>query len=106
MDRGLNTGIQTFDTDKSKFPLYQPIPKLESFPQVSGKIFAYHLQLTFFIQILLSLDTFITLLGEAEFINDMQIKLNELFGAFVLTTVANGTIASVDASKALVSTCL
>lgn len=34
----------------------------------------------------------------------MQIKLNELFGAFVLTTVANGAIASVDASKALVST--
>lgn len=42
-------------------------------------------------------------IGEAEFINDIQIRLNELFGAFVLTTVASATIENVDASEALVS---
>lgn len=36
VERGLNYGTQTYDTDKSKWPLYQPVPKLESFPQVSG----------------------------------------------------------------------
>lgn len=36
VERALNTGSQTYDVDKSKYPLYNPIPKLESFSQVSG----------------------------------------------------------------------
>ncbi|CAL8110869.1 unnamed protein product [Orchesella dallaii] len=75
VDRGLNIGTQTFDTDKSKWPLYQPIPKLESFPQVSG---------------------------EAEFINDIQSKFNELFGVFVLSNVAKATISKIDTSHAMI----
>ncbi|ODN02750.1 putative aldehyde oxidase 1 [Orchesella cincta] len=75
VERGLNIGTQTYDTDKSKWPLYQPIPKLESFPQVSG---------------------------EAEFINDIQAKFNELFGVFVISTVAKATISRIDTSQAMI----
>lgn len=39
--------------------------------------------------------------GEAEYINDIRAESGELFGVFVTTTVANGTIKHVDASKAL-----
>ncbi|ODN04993.1 Xanthine dehydrogenase [Orchesella cincta] len=75
VERGLNIGTQTYDTDKSKWPLYQPIPKLESFPQVSG---------------------------EAEFINDIQAKFNELFGVFVISNVAKATISRIDTSQAMI----
>ncbi|CAL8110877.1 unnamed protein product [Orchesella dallaii] len=74
VERGLNVGYQTYDTDRSKWPLYQPIPKIESYPQASG---------------------------EAEYINDIRAELDELFGVFVLTTVANADIKYVDASKAM-----
>lgn len=73
--RGSNKGIQVFDTDKRVWPLNQPVPKLESYPQASG---------------------------EAEFINDMRARHNEVFGVFVVSTVGNARIVSVDASKALV----
>lgn len=36
VERALNTASQTYDTDRSKWPLYQPVPKIESFPQTSG----------------------------------------------------------------------
>lgn len=75
LPRDLNTGLQTFDTDRSKWPLYQPIPKIESFPQTSG---------------------------EAEYVNDIRAELNELFVVFVVSTVANARLKSVDASEALV----
>ncbi|CAL8110870.1 unnamed protein product [Orchesella dallaii] len=74
--RGNNKGKQIFDTDKSKWPLNQPVPKLESFPQTSG---------------------------EAEYINDIRAELDELFGVFVVTTVANATIKFIDASQALMT---
>lgn len=41
--------------------------------------------------------------GEAEFVNDIPWRANELHGAFVSSTVGNATIASVDPSAALVS---
>lgn len=44
----------------------------------------------------------VNLSGEAEYINDIRAELDELFGVFVLTTVANGRIKNIDASQALV----
>lgn len=34
--RNLTRGQQTYDTDKTTWPINQPILKLESYPQVSG----------------------------------------------------------------------
>ncbi len=42
-------------------------------------------------------------LGEAEYVNDIPKMNGELAGAFVLTTVGNARLKSVDASEALVS---
>lgn len=41
--------------------------------------------------------------GEAEYINDIRAELDELFGVFIVSDVANATIKSIDASQALVS---
>lgn len=35
--RGNTKAKQVYETDPSKFPLYEPVPKLESLPQTSGK---------------------------------------------------------------------
>lgn len=75
VQRALNTGRQTFESDETRWPLYQPVPKLESHQQASG---------------------------EAEYVNDIRAELGELFGVFVVTTVANATLKSVDATEALV----
>ncbi|CAL8110876.1 unnamed protein product [Orchesella dallaii] len=74
IERTLTSGKQTFETDRLKWPLNQPIPKMDSLAQVSG---------------------------EAKYINDICSELAELHGAFVVTTVGNATIKSVDASEAL-----
>ena len=47
--------------------------------------------------------TFLNFLGEAEYVNDIQPQKGELFGAFVISTVASANLASIDASEALVS---
>jgi len=36
IERGLNYGKQTYEVDKSMWPLYKPMPKLEAKAQVSG----------------------------------------------------------------------
>ncbi|CAL7942348.1 unnamed protein product [Xylocopa violacea] len=74
LDRGLSSGKQDFDTDKNLWPLNQPLPKLESIHQTSG---------------------------EAQYVNDIPPFPNEVFCAFVLTTVANGKVDSIDTSEAL-----
>ncbi|XP_035713400.1 xanthine dehydrogenase/oxidase isoform X1 [Folsomia candida] len=75
IDRYLMQGKQDFDTsDTSEWPLYQPISKIEGKVQASG---------------------------EAEYVNDMESRFGELFGAFVVTSVANAKIQRVDASEAL-----
>lgn len=51
VDRGLNSGTQVFDTDKSKWPLYQPVPKVESYPQVSGSASFLRDRITFIISV-------------------------------------------------------
>lgn len=75
LERGLSSGKQDFDTDKNLWPLNQPLPKMEAIHQTSG---------------------------EAQYVNDVPALPNEVFCAFVLTTVPNGIIESIDASEALV----
>lgn len=75
LERGLSVGTQTFDTDKNIWPLNQPMPKTESVYQTSG---------------------------EAQFVNDIPPFPNEVFCAFVLTTIANGKVENINASEALV----
>ncbi|XP_034185073.2 uncharacterized protein LOC117606576 isoform X1 [Osmia lignaria lignaria] len=74
LQRGLSSGKQDFDTDKNLWPLNQPLPKMESIHQTSG---------------------------EAQYVNDVPSLPKEVFCAFVLTTVPNGNIESIDASEAL-----
>lgn len=39
--RPLSSGKQLFDTDKSEWPLTQPVPKLEALAQCSGKKYSH-----------------------------------------------------------------
>lgn len=41
--------------------------------------------------------------GEAQYTDDITTMANEVFGAFVLSTIAIGTIIKIDATEALVS---
>ncbi|XP_028039591.1 xanthine dehydrogenase/oxidase-like [Bombyx mandarina] len=72
--RPLSRGEQNYETNSALWPLNQPIPKLESLIQCAG---------------------------EAEYVDDIPSLPYEVFGAFVLSTVALGQIASIDASEAL-----
>lgn len=36
LERPISKGVQDYDTDKSLYPLTQPIPKLEALAQTSG----------------------------------------------------------------------
>lgn len=40
--------------------------------------------------------------GEAQYINDIREELDELHGVFVVTSVGNASIKSIDASQAKV----
>jgi len=72
--RGVSSGQQTFQTDPIEYPLSEPIHKLGGLLQTSG---------------------------EALYTNDIPSPQGTLYGAFVLSTVASGTIQSIDTSKAL-----
>ncbi|CAG2057499.1 unnamed protein product, partial [Timema podura] len=72
--RPLSSAKQTYDTDKSVWPLNQPVPKLEALAQCSG---------------------------EAAYINDHPAIPGELFGAFVVTTIGQGNISNMDSKEAL-----
>ncbi|XP_078042324.1 uncharacterized protein LOC144472818 isoform X2 [Augochlora pura] len=74
LERGLSSGKQEYDTDKNLWPLNQPLPKIEAAYQTSG---------------------------EAQYMNDLPPMHNEVFCAFVLATVPNGKVGSIDASEAL-----
>ncbi|XP_063538292.1 xanthine dehydrogenase/oxidase-like [Cydia strobilella] len=75
MKRMISEGNQIFDTDKSVWPLNQPVPKLEALVQCSG---------------------------EAVFANDLPRQQNEVFAAFVTADVVAGSvIESFDATTAL-----
>ncbi|CAL8096692.1 unnamed protein product [Orchesella dallaii] len=72
--RIITKGKQTYDANKADTNLYKSVPKYEGSIQASG---------------------------EAEYTADIPIQTNELFGAFVLSTVPNGNIKNIDASEAL-----
>ncbi|XP_011705500.1 PREDICTED: xanthine dehydrogenase/oxidase-like, partial [Wasmannia auropunctata] len=74
LKRGLSSGTQDFDADKTLWPVNKPMPKLDAIKQTSG---------------------------EAQYCNDLPPYPREVFCAFVLTKVGNGMIDSIDASKAL-----
>ncbi|XP_075976857.1 uncharacterized protein LOC142977055 [Anticarsia gemmatalis] len=72
--RGLSSAKQTYTTDPSLYPVNQPITKAEALYQCAG---------------------------EALYTDDIPAMKNEVYAAFVLSTVALGTIVKIDASKAL-----
>ncbi|CAH2267498.1 jg22586 [Pararge aegeria aegeria] len=72
--RPLSSGMQSFQTDPSLYPLNQPVQKLEAVIQSSG---------------------------EAQYVNDIPSMKNEVFGAFVLSTVYNGEVDEIDCKHAL-----
>lgn len=75
--RHASTGTQMYDTDKSVWPLNQPIPKLEGLLQCSG---------------------------EASFANDLSKEPDEVFAAFVTADERPGSIIEdFDTTEAFVS---
>lgn len=74
LERPLSSAKQDFETNKSLWPLSQPLPKLESIYQTSG---------------------------EARYVNDLPPFPHQVFCAFVLSELANATIEAVDAREAL-----
>lgn len=76
IQRGLSSGQQHYETDPSLYPVNKPIPKIEGESQCTG---------------------------EAEYVDDIPTLPNELYAAFVLSTVGNCEIDAVDPSEALVN---
>ena len=74
LERGLSSGKQDFDTDRNLWPVNKPMPKLESVFQTSG---------------------------EAEYINDIPIKSDEVFCVLTLAP-AIGTISKIEYEEAMV----
>jgi xanthine dehydrogenase/oxidase len=76
LERELSSGTQVFDTYKKNWPLTKNIPKIEADVQCTG---------------------------EAKYVNDIPSLPNEVYGAFATAKKVHGKIASIDASRALVS---
>lgn len=76
MKRPVSSGKEDYQTDSSLFPLNQPVDKLEANIQVGG---------------------------EARYANDIPPLPREVFGAFVLSTVHNGEVDTIDIEEVLVS---
>ncbi len=73
--RGVSSGLQTYETDQSLYPVNKPVEKYEARIQCTG---------------------------EAVYANDFPNLPNELFAAFVYSTVANCQLDTVDPTNALV----
>ena len=76
LERDLSSGTQVFDTYEKNWPLTKNIPKIEADVQCTG---------------------------EAKYVNDYPSLHNEVYGAFATAKKVHGKIASIDASRALVS---
>ena len=76
LERGLSSGQQSYETDEDLWPVSEPREKVEAKWQTSGEI---------------------------QYTGDIPHKQGELHGAFVLSSIANCDIVSVDPSEALVS---
>ncbi|XP_050550159.1 uncharacterized protein LOC118267487 [Spodoptera frugiperda] len=72
--RAVSRGKEDYQTDKSVFPLNQPINKMEGLIQASG---------------------------EATYTNDIPPIPRQVFGAFVLSTIHKGTVDTIDIEGAL-----
>lgn len=72
--RPLSCGIQTFSTNKSKWPLTRPINKYEGLLQCTG---------------------------EVKYSDDLPPQKDELWAAFVYATRVHFSVAAIDASEAL-----
>lgn len=75
-DRPVSKGEQKYDTDKSKWPLNEPVKKLEGLAQCSG---------------------------EAKYSNDLPTQPNEVYAAFAVSNVHDGEIDKIDSTEVLVS---
>ena len=74
LQRGISSGKDDYDVDKSLWPINQPVQKLEALYQTAG---------------------------EAEYVNDIPERENELHGVLALAK-AIGKIKQIDASEAMV----
>ncbi|XP_053676028.1 uncharacterized protein LOC128726255 [Anopheles nili] len=74
LPRPLSSGVQSFDTYPSNWPLTQALPKLEALHQTAG---------------------------EAIYVNDLPSRPGELHAAFVLATEARRSIVAIDSTAAL-----
>uniref|UniRef100_A0A4W3HNY8 Xanthine dehydrogenase-like n=1 Tax=Callorhinchus milii TaxID=7868 RepID=A0A4W3HNY8_CALMI len=74
LTRPVSTGKQVFKSKPEEYPLTKPMPKLSAYFQTSG---------------------------EACFIDDTLPLPNELFGALVLSTKGNATLAGINSTEAL-----
>ncbi|XP_059220297.1 uncharacterized protein LOC131995558 [Stomoxys calcitrans] len=74
LKRELSSGLQTFDTQPSNYPVTQPVQKLEALIQCAG---------------------------EAKYMNDLITSQNTVHCAFVGATKVGSMIESIDASQAL-----
>jgi xanthine dehydrogenase/oxidase len=75
LHRELSSGRQEYDTDRNLWPVNQPIPKVGAIYQTSG---------------------------EAEYINDLIIRDNEVFCALTIASIP-GMIEKIDFQEALVN---
>ncbi|KAG5332847.1 XDH oxidase, partial [Acromyrmex heyeri] len=73
LERGLSSAKQEYDTKKDIWPVGKPMPKLEALEQTSG---------------------------EVQYCNDVGPYIREVFCAFVVTEIGNGTIVNIDTSNA------
>lgn len=71
----VSKSYQEYETDEDQYPITQPILKKEGLIQCTG---------------------------EAEYSDDLPTLPNEVFAAFVLSTMVNGHIESIDGSEAMV----
>ena len=76
LPRGVSKGKQSYPNFEDEWPMYQPIPKLESKSQCTG---------------------------EAEYVGDIAKFKGEVHAAYVNTDQGVGELDTVDASDALVS---
>ncbi|CAK1542979.1 unnamed protein product [Leptosia nina] len=67
--RPLSSGKQLYTTDPSMYPVTEPLQKLEALIQSSG---------------------------EANYVNDLPIRMNDVFAAFVLSTVHGGAVDKIN----------
>ncbi|XP_053383770.1 uncharacterized protein LOC123535779 [Mercenaria mercenaria] len=74
IDRPVSSGQQSYDTNKIEWPVTEPLKKLEANAQACG---------------------------EAVYVDDIPAYPGQLEAAFVLSTVGNATLQSIDATDAL-----